>query len=424
MLLSSFIIASLACAALSFTLSARQIAHVTRHRGAVPPDFAGTISLEDHRKAADYTIARERLARIETGLELALTLAWALGGIGLLYGALSGLLPPSLGRGVAFLVGTAVVGTLLHLPLEAYKAFWLEQRFGFNRMTLRTFVLDRLQGWALGLAVSVPLLFAALWTMRTFTGLWWLWTWAALLVLMVAAPSIYVRLVAPWFNRFTPLADTALRARIEGLLDRSGFRSSGLFVMDASRRTAHGNAYFIGFGKAKRIVLFDTLLARSSAAEIEAVIAHELGHFKHRHIWFGLGQGALVLLVGLAAFGWLCGQPWLLTAFGIEARDPALGLFVCMMFAGVAGDLLGPVSHWVSRRHEFQADDYARRTVGAAPMISALTGLARDNASTLTPDPLYALAHYSHPPVPIRIRQLRRSDTGPSLPMVGAERHA
>ena len=407
MLLSLFIIATLARAAFSFTLSARQIAHVTRHQGAVPPDFAGTISLDDHRKAADYTIAREKLSRIGTGLDLALTLAWALGGIGLLYGAVAAWLPPSLGRGVAFLVGTAAVGTLLHLPLDAYKAFGLEQRFGFNRMTPRTFILDRLQGWALGLAVSVPLLFAALWTMRTFTGLWWLWTWAALLVLMVAAPSVYVRLVAPRFNRFTPLADAALRSRIEGLLARSGFRSSGLFVMDASRRTAHGNAYFIGFGKAKRIVLFDTLLARSSAAEIEAVIAHELGHFKHRHVWYGLGQGALVLLVGLAAFGWLCGQPWLLASFGIEARDPALGLFVCLLFAEVAGELLGPASHWISRRNEFQADDYARRTVGAGPMISALTNLARDNASTLTPDPLYALAHYSHPPVPIRIRQLR-----------------
>ncbi|UDL96673.1 M48 family metallopeptidase [Lichenihabitans sp. PAMC28606] len=405
-----FVAATLAWAGLAFYLSARQVAHVRRHRDIVPSDFAATVSLDEHHKAAHYTIAREHLARVATVLDVAISLAWVFGGIGLLYGVLSTILPPSLGRGVAFLVATAAIGTLLSLPLALYKAFVIEQRFGFNRTSLRVFVIDRLKSAVIGLVVFVPLLFAALWAMRSFTGLWWLWVWLALVALMILAPTFYVRLIAPRFNRFTPLEDGALRARIEDLLIKSGFRSSGLFTMDASRRTAHGNAYFIGFGRSKRIVLFDTLLAKSSPEEVEAVIAHELGHFRHRHVLFGLAQGALMTLIGLAAFGWLCKQAWLLPAFGIEQSDDALRLFVCMLLASVVGPLMSPLGNWISRRNEFQADDYARQAVGAAPMISALTNLARDNASTLTPDPVYALAHYSHPPVPIRVRHLRAGE--------------
>jgi len=412
LLLTAFIAATLAWAGLALYLSVRQTAHVMAHRDAVPVDFAGSVSPEDHRKAADYTAARERLSRVETLLGTALTLGWALGGIGLLDREIGAVLPPSLGRGVAFLVATAAVGTLLDLPVAVYKKFVLEARFGFNRTTPRTFVLDLLRRWAISAAVAVPLLLAALWAMRSFTGLWWLWAWLAVVVLMVVAPAVFVRLIAPRFNTFTPLEEGPLRAGIERLLQGAGFRSSGLFTMDASRRTAHGNAYFIGFGRAKRIVLFDTLIARSAPDEIEAVIAHELGHFRHRHIWFGLAQGALISFLGLAAFGWLCKQPWLLGAFGVDQGDDAVRLFVCLLLASVVSPLLAPVTNWISRRNEFQADDYARRTVGAAPLISALTGLARDNASTLTPDPLYALAHHSHPPVPIRVRHLRDGAAG------------
>jgi len=412
LLLTAFIAATLAWAGLALYLSVRQTAHVMAHRDTVPVDFAGSVSPEDHRKAADYTAARERLSRVETLLGTALTLGWALGGIGLLDREIGAVLPPSLGRGVAFLVATAAVGTLLDLPVAVYKKFVLEARFGFNRTTPRTFVLDLLRRWAISAAVAVPLLLAALWAMRSFTGLWWLWAWLAVVVLMVAAPAVFVRLIAPRFNTFTPLEEGPLRAGIERLLQGAGFRSSGLFTMDASRRTAHGNAYFIGFGRAKRIVLFDTLIARSAPDEIEAVIAHELGHFRHRHIWFGLAQGALISFLGLAAFGWLCKQPWLLGAFGVDQGDDAVRLFVCLLLASVVSPLLAPVTNWISRRNEFQADDYARRTVGAAPLISALTGLARDNASTLTPDPLYALAHHSHPPVPIRVRHLRDGAAG------------
>ena len=407
MLLLTFILAVLFWAALALYLSHRQVVHVLRHREAVPGDFASSVSLEQHRRAADYTVARERLARIDTLVDTAVSLAWALGGIGLLYGGVAALLPPSIGRGVVFLIAASLVGTIIGLPVQLYRVFVLEERFGFNRTTARTFVLDRLKSGAIGLAIAIPLLSLALWVMNRFDGSWWLWTWLGLVVLMAAAPTVYVRLIAPRFNRFTPLGDEALRARIESLLAKAGFRASGLFTMDASRRSGHGNAFFIGFGRTKRIVLFDTLLAHSTADEVAAVVAHELGHFRHGHVVFGLVQGALTLFIGLAGFGWLAKQAWLLPAFGLDQADPALDLFVCLLLASVVGPLIAPLSNWISRRHEFQADDYARRAVGAAPMISALTGLARENASTLTPDPVYALAHYSHPPVPIRVRQLR-----------------
>lgn len=407
-----FIVAAVGWTVLSVVLSLRQIRHVRAHRSAVPADFERTVGLADHQKAADYTIARERLGLVEAGLGLVVAIGWACGGIALLDHALGLLMPPSILRGVAFLVGTGVVQALIGLPLDVVRAFGLEERFGFNRTTPGLFLRDKLKGWALALALSVPLVAAALWVMRTASGLWWLWTWAGLMAITMVAPAVYVRLIAPRFNRFTPLGEGALRQRIERLLAEAGFRSSGLFTMDASRRTAHGNAYFIGFGRAKRIVLFDTLVDNSPLPEVEAVIAHELGHFRHHHILFGLARSAVMLLAGLAAFGWLCRQPWLLPSFGLEPADDAVRLFVCLLLAGTVGPLLAPVSNWISRRNEFQADDYARRAVGAGPMVDALTRLARDNASTLTPDPLYALAHYSHPPVPIRVRHLREPEAG------------
>jgi STE24 endopeptidase len=369
------------------------------------------VTLDEHRKAADYTAARERLAGVSTVLDLAVSLGWVLGGINLLYGALAGMLPPSLGLGVGFLVATAAVGALLPLPLDLYKVFVLEQRFGFNRTTPLMFAADRLKGWAISLVISVPLLFACLWAMRTFVGLWWLWAWFGVVALMLAAPTVYVRLIAPRFNKFTPLQDGELRARIETLLRRCGFRSSGLFSMDASRRSAHGNAFFIGFGNTKRVVLFDTLIAGSTPDEIEAVVAHELGHDRHGHVLFGLLRGAVIAFVVLAAFGWLSKQAWLLPSFGIAYHDDALALLACSLLFGMVGPLLAPISNWISRRNEFQADDYARRQVAAAPMINALLRLSRDNASTLTPDGLYALVHYSHPPVPVRIRHLHEAET-------------
>jgi STE24 endopeptidase len=409
-LLTAYIVTAIAWALLSLWLSARQIACVRRHRDTVPADFAGNVTLEEHRKAADYTVARERLAGVRTVWDLIVSLGWVLGGINLLYGVLAGVLPPSPALGVAFLVASFAIGTLLSLPLDLYRTFGVEQRFGFNRSTPVMFALDRVKSWAIGLAVAVPLLFACLWAMHTFSGLWWLWTWLGVVVLMLAAPTIYVRLIAPRFNKFTPLQDGELRSRIETLLRRCGFRPSGLFSMDASRRSAHGNAFFIGFGKTKRVVLFDTLISASTPDEIEAVVAHELGHDKHGHVLFGLLRSAAMAFAMLAAFGWLSKQAWLLPGFGIVYQDDALALLACLMVVGMVGPLLAPISNWMSRRNEFQADDYARRQVAAAPMVNALLRLSRDNASTLTPDAVYALVHYSHPPVPLRIRHLHEAE--------------
>lgn len=419
-LLTAYIVAATAWSVLSLWLSARQIACVRRHRDAVPADFAASVTLEEHRKAADYTVARERLDSVRTVWDLVVSLGWVLGGINLLYGAVALALPPSPTRGVAFLVASFAIGALLSLPLELYRTFVVEQRFGFNRTTPVMFAVDRVKSWAIGLAIAVPLLFACLWAMRAFSGLWWLWTWCGVVVLMMAAPTVYVRLIAPRFNKFTPLQDGELRNRIETLLRRCGFRPSGLFSMDASRRSAHGNAFFIGFGKTKRVVLFDTLIAASTPEEIEAVVAHELGHDKHGHVLFGLLRTAVMAFAMLAAFGWLSKQAWLLPGFGIVYQDNALALLACMLVVGMVGPLLAPISNWMSRRNEFQADDYARRQVAAAPMISALLRLSRDNASTLTPDAVYALVHYSHPPVPLRIRHLHEAEAREPI-VAGAE---
>ncbi len=408
-----FAAATIAWTIALLTLSFRQGAFVRAHSDRVPADFAAAVTPTEHRQAADYAVARERLARIEAVVDALVTLAWAFGGIALVHGALTAIAAPSLSRSVAFLLATSLVSTLIGLPFGLYRTFGLEKRFGFNRTTLATFLADRVKGAALSAAVGLPLVFALLWAMHSLSGLWWLYAWFALLALMMASPSIYVRLVAPRFNRFAPLADDTLRVRIEGLLERSGFQSSGLYTMDASRRTSHGNAYFIGFGRAKRIVLFDTLLQRSTHEEIEAVVAHELGHFLHRHVLFGLMRGAVMSLAVLAAFGWLTRQPWLLPQFGLPGvQDDAVALFVCSLLASTVGPLTAPLCNWISRKNEYQADDFARRTVGVEPMIGALTRLARDNASTLTPDPLYALVHHSHPTVPLRVRHLRAMEEG------------
>lgn len=406
-LLLAFVAATAAWTVVELALSLRQTRAVVAHRDIVPADFAAAVGVEDHRKAADYTAARQRLGRFETLAEALLPLFWALGGIDLVYAALAEFVGPGPTRGVLFFLVTGATGALVALPFAIARAFGIEAQFGFNRVTPGLFVQDRLKSAALSLLVAVPLLYLLLFAMNRFAGLWWLWTWAGLMAISIVAPSVFVRLIAPRFNTFTPLVDPDLRGRIEALLARSGFTASGLFTMDASRRSTHGNAYFIGFGRAKRIVLFDTLLARSTPAEIEAVVAHELGHFKHRHVLTGLARAAILSFAMLAAFGWLAHQPWLLPAFGVHHGDDALALYVCLLLSGVVGPLAALAGNAVSRRNEFQADDYARRIVGADPMIDALTRLTRDNASTLTPDPWYALMHHSHPPVPSRVRRLR-----------------
>lgn len=418
-LLTVLIVATLLETLLSLWLSRRQIAHVRSGRGAVPADFADSVSLAEHQKAADYTAARERLSMLRQAWQTFVMLAWLLGGFDLLYGLMADMVQAPLARSVCFVLALLAVGTLLSLPFALWSTFAVEQRFGFNRATPWLFLRDRLLGWSIGLVVAVPLLAACFWLMAHARGPWWLYVWVGLSALMLIAPAAYARLIAPRFNRFTPLPDGELRQNILSLLRETGFSASALFTMDASRRSTHGNAYFIGFGRAKRIVLFDTLTRSSTVAEIRAIVAHELGHFRHRHVLFGLVRSGIVLFGVLAAFGWLAHQPWLLPSMGLRHADPALRLVACVLCWSLLATPAAAVSNLISRRNEFQADEFARRQAGAAPMISALSRLSRANASTLTPDPLYALYHYSHPPVPQRIARLRRMEAAdPDAPSV------
>ena len=407
LLLLLFVVVSVASTGFDVILRLRQAAHVARHRDTVPPGFADTVSLAEHRRAADYERARLRLGNAAALYGLAVALCWAFFGYDALYGATAALAPPGLSRSVLFLVGVGAVSSLLGLPFAALRTFGVEQRFGFNRTRPIAFVIDRLKGAALSLGIGVPLLYGLMWLMRQ-PGPWWVWAWLGMVGLMLAMMDVYPRWIAPVFNRFTPL-EGSLRARVEALLRRCGFEASGLFVMDASRRSAHGNAYFSGLGRSKRIVLFDTLIAGNSEAELEAVLAHELGHFKLNHILLGLLQSSVLLFLGFFAIGVLCRQPWLLPSFGIAHQDDALALIVCVLTVQMASPVLGIAGNWLSRRREYQADDFARRMVGAAPMASALIRLSRDNASTLTPDPLYALVNFSHPPVPLRVERLQQA---------------
>ena len=406
-LLLLFALVSVATTCADLALRARQAAHVARHRGTVPAEFADTVSLAEHQRAADYERARLRLGAAAAVFGLAVALCWACFGYDALYGAVAERVPRGLARSVLFLVAVGAASWVLGLPFAALRTFGVEQRFGFNRTRPGRFVLDRLKGAALSLCLGLPLLCGLLWLMRQ-PGPWWLWMWLGAVGLMIALMDAYPRWIAPLFNRFTPL-EGRLRERIEALLRRCGFAAAGLLVMDASRRSSHGNAYFTGFGRSKRIVLFDTLIAGNTEAELEAVLAHELGHFKLNHIGIGLLRAAVILFGACFAVGVLCRQSWLLPSFGITHQDDALALIVCVLTVQMAGPVLGLLGNWISRRHEYQADDFARQMVGAEPMISALVRLSRDNASTLTPDPLYALVNFSHPPVPLRVARLRQA---------------
>ena len=403
-LLLLFVVAAVATTAFDLFLRARQGRYVARHRDAVPARFADTVSLPDHQRAADYERARLRLGSAASIFGLGVALGWACFGYDALYAGVSGIVPPGSSRSVLFLLSVGVVSKILTMPFGLLRTFGVEQRFGFNRTRPGAYALDQSKGIALSLAIGAPVLYGLMWLMDQ-PGPWWAWAWMGLVVLMFAMMDAYPRWIAPLFNRFTPL-EGPLRVRIEGLLQRCGFSAAGLFVMDASRRSAHGNAYFSGLGRNKRIVLFDTLVAGNSEAELEAVLAHELGHFKLNHILLGLLQTTVILFAAFFAIGFLARQPWLLPSFGVTHQDHALALIVCVLIVQMAGPVLGIAGNWVSRRHEYQADDFARRMVGAEPMISALVRLSRNNASTLTNDPLYALVNYSHPPMPLRIARL------------------
>jgi STE24 endopeptidase len=409
----SFTLAFLA--ALAFTtlaqlwLARRHIRHIEAHRGSIPPEFSGRITIDAHQKAADYTAARTRVGIVETLVGVAVLLGFTLGG-GLQY--LSSAWTPlfehgGYAHGIVFIASVAAVGALVDLPFGLYRTFVVEARYGFNRMTPFLYFLDMVKQTLLGALLGVPLVFCVLWLMAKMGPAWWLYVWLTWVGFSLLMLTLYPTLIAPLFNRFTPLEDEALKARIERLLVKCGFRAQGLFVMDSSRRSSHGNAYFTGFGAAKRIVLFDTLLARLAPQEIEAVLAHELGHFSHRHVWkrmallFGLSFGFLWLL------GYLIGEDWFYAALNVQSHTTAMALVLFFMVAPVFAFLLQPLMSLYSRRHEYEADAYAAEHAAASDLVRALVKLYQDNASTLTPDPLHSAVYDSHPPAALRIARLQ-----------------
>lgn len=404
-----FAAALLAVTAVRFALMQRQIRHVARHRDEVPAAFAEAIDLPAHLKAADYTQARMRLGQWQLVAGALFILLMTLGGgLQVLHDEFATLLTPgTIAHGVALLGGLAVLSALVDLPFSLRRHFVLEKRFGFGRMTPALFVADLLRGALLAALVGGAALAAVLWLMATSGEYWWVWVWLFWLAFNVLAQIAWPTVIAPMFNTFKPLEDGALKARVENLLARCGFRSRGLFVMDGSRRSAHGNAYFTGFGAAKRIVFFDTLLEKLEPQEVEAVLAHELGHFHHRHIYQRLAAAAVMTLALLWVLGWLLTQEWFFAGLGMSANDAASGLALFSLVLPIFTFPLGPLmSHW-SRANEFEADRYAATQARADDLVSALVKLYRDNAATLTPDPVYSRFFDSHPPASIRVSRLR-----------------
>ena len=400
--------------AVRFWLATRQVRHVSRHRDAVPADFAGRITLQAHRRAADYTVARVRLGMVETVIGAMLLLGFTLfGGLQWLLDVLAQWLPQRpFARQIAFVAAVALIGALVDLPVAWYRQFRLEQRFGFNRMTPPLFISDAFKGAAVASALGLPLLALVLWLMRSAGGLWWLWAWGAWVAFNLAILVLYPTVIAPMFNRFEPLADGAVRQRVEALLARCGFASRGLFVMDGSRRSAHGNAYFTGLGRSKRIVFFDTLLARLEPDEVEAVLAHELGHFSRRHVLKRIALMFAASLAGLWLLGWLSGQAWFYQGLGVTpgaGEFDAAALVLFFLALPVFTFVLQPLASWASRRHEFEADAFAAAHARAQDLVSALVKLYEDNASTLTPDPVHSAFYDSHPPASLRIGRLQGS---------------
>jgi STE24 endopeptidase len=391
-------------------LAFRQVRHVEANRASVPAGFEGRIPVSSHQKAADYTTARTRLGMLETVAGTLLALAFTVGGgLQWLTDAWAAVFEPGgYAHGVALVASVVVLSSAVDLPFSLVRAFVIEERFGFNRMTLPLFLADLAKQAALSALLGIPLLFCVLWLMARAGAAWWLYAWLTWVAFSMAVHFLYPTVFARWFNKFSPLSDAALKARIETLLAKCGFRVKGLFVMDGSRRSSHGNAYFTGFGAAKRIVLFDTLVSRLQGPEIEAVLAHELGHFSLHHVWkrmvlvFAASLGMLWLL------GWLAGQDWFYAALGVRTPGTAIALLLFFMTVPAFTFLLQPLASVYSRKHEYEADAYAAKHADAGELARALVKLYEDNAATLTPDPLHSAFYDSHPPAAHRIARLQR----------------
>jgi len=409
-----FLAALLIATCIDFYLDRRHISSIQSHRGAVPERFAANISLESHQKAADYTLTKMKVGTWSGLYGLGLLLMWTLGGgLDVLDQWLLSWQWSSLMLGVVFMMAFFMISSLLELPFSLYSTFSVEQRFGFNKMTIGLYFGDMLKQAGLMLLIGAPLIALILWLMDSTGELWWLWAWGSWTGFSLLMMWAYPTFIAPIFNKFTPMEDGELKTAIEGLLSRCGFESNGLYVMDGSRRSSHGNAYFTGFGKSKRIVFFDTLLKQLTTDETLAVLAHELGHFKCNHIKKRMLVIFSMSLLGFALLGWLAGQDWFYAGLGVSQASNHVLLILFMLAMPAFTFALSPLMSMYSRKHEFEADDYAKEHANAEDLISALVKMYDDNAATLTPDSLYSAWHDSHPPAPVRVAHLEKKLAAP-----------
>jgi len=399
---------------LKLYLSSRQIRHVARHRDTVPPAFAATISLASHQKAADYTLTKARFGLLELAFGSAVLLGWTLlGGLDSLNQALANSALAQWGplaTQMALVAGFGLISGALDLPFTLYSTFRIEERFGFNKMSLQLWLADLFKSTLVGMVIGLPIVALILWLMDSAGPLWWLWAWAAWMGFNLLVLVLYPTVIAPIFNKFKPLEDDSLKARVTALMQRCGFAAKGLYVMDGSKRSAHANAYFTGFGAAKRVVFYDTLLKQLSPAEVDAVLAHELGHFKHKHIIQRIVMLFAMSLAGFALIGYLSQQIWFYTGLGVRpnlgAPNDALALLLFMLAIPLFSFFISPLMAQLSRQHEFQADAYAAMQTDGRDLASALLKLYQDNASTLTPDPVFVKFYYSHPPASERLARM------------------
>ena len=398
-----------------FWLASRQIRHVASHRHAVPQAFVADITLAAHQKAADYTVTKTRFALIELALGAAVLLGWTLlGGLNALNQGLMAWLGGGMVQQLALLAGFALISGAIDLPLTLYQTFAIEQRFGFNTMTVRLWVTDLLKSSLMGLVIGLPIAALILWLMGSAGRFWWLWAWGSWMGFNLLLLLIYPTFIAPLFNKFQPLEDESLKSRVTALMQRCGFAAKGLFVMDGSKRSAHANAYFTGFGASKRVVFYDTLLRQLEPGEVEAVLAHELGHFRHRHVLKRIASLFALSFAGFALLGWLATRPWFYAGLGVTpnlgagtgAPNDALALLLFLLVVPVFSFFVAPVLAQLSRKHEFEADAYAISQTSGSSLAQALLKLYKDNASTLTPDPLYVRFYYSHPPASERLARM------------------
>ena len=405
---AAFLLAGLG---VKFWLASRQVRHVARHRDAVPAPFSRTVSLAAHQKAADYTITKTRFGLLELAFGAAVLLGWTLlGGLDALNRALLAWLGAGMWQQLALIGAFALIGGAIELPLALYQTFVIEERFGFNKMSLKLWLVDLVKTTLLGAAIGLPIAALILWLMGAAGSLWWLWAWAVWMGFNLLLLVVYPTFIAPLFNKFKPLDDETLKARVTELMRRCGFAAKGLFVMDGSKRSAHANAYFTGFGAAKRVVFYDTLLSKLSPGEVDAVLAHELGHFKHKHIIKRIAGMFALSLAGFALLGWLSHQVWFYTGLGVRPSlngpNDALALLLFLLAVPVFSFFISPLLARLSRKHEFEADAYAMQQTSGQDLSTALLKLYEDNASTLTPDPVFVKFYYSHPPASERLARM------------------